>query len=49
MKLTGHSSTGMNDRYTHHAMKPLEAPISVLPSFNEEAEEASPKQDTSGG
>ena len=37
MKLTGHSSVGMNDRYTHHAMKPLEQAISELPSFNEEA------------
>jgi integrase len=36
MKLTGHSSVGMNDRYTHHALKPLEAAIDLLPSFNEE-------------
>ena len=48
MKLTGHSSVGMNDRYTHHALKPLQQAMSVLPSFNEEAEEAAPKRETSG-
>jgi integrase len=45
MKLTGHSSMAMNDRYTHHALKPLEQAISVLPSFNEEAEEPTPKKE----
>jgi integrase len=44
MKLTGHSSMAMNDRYTHHALKPLEQAISVLPSFNEEAEEPTQKK-----
>src|ERR1017187_3246846 len=39
MKLTGHSSMAMNDRYTHHAMKPLQQAMDVLPSFNEEEEE----------
>ena len=44
MKLTGHSSVGMNDRYTHHALKPLEQAMLVLPSFNEEAEEPTQKK-----
>ncbi|MGO8931977.1 MAG: tyrosine-type recombinase/integrase [Limisphaerales bacterium] len=43
MKLTGHSSVGMNERYTHHSIKPLEQAMSVLPSFNEEAEEPTQK------
>ena len=38
MKLTGHSSMAMNDRYTHHGVKPLELAISALPSFNAEDE-----------
>ena len=33
MKLTGHSSVGMNDRYTHTAIKPLEDAMSNLPAF----------------
>jgi integrase len=33
MKLTGHSSFGMNDRYTHTGMKPLEDAVAVLPSL----------------
>jgi site-specific recombinase XerD len=36
MKLTGHSLIGMNDCYTHHALKPLEDAISNLPSFAED-------------
>jgi integrase len=48
MKLTGHSSMAMNDRYTHHAIKPLQQAMDVMPSFNEEAEEAAPKRETSG-
>ncbi len=44
MKLTGHSSVGMNDRYTHHALKPLQQAMDVLPSFNEEAEEPTQKK-----
>ncbi len=32
MKLTGHSSFGMNDRYTHTGLKPLEDAVSFLPS-----------------
>jgi hypothetical protein len=31
--LTGHSSFGTNDRYTHTGMKPLEDAIAVLPSL----------------
>lgn len=38
MRLTGHSSFDMNDRYTHHALKPLEAAVSFLPSLNGEIE-----------
>ncbi len=45
MKLTGHSSVGMNDRYTHQALKPLQQAMDVLPSFNEEAEKAAPKKE----
>jgi integrase len=33
MRLTGHSSSGMNDRYTHRVLKPLEDAMSTLPSF----------------
>jgi len=33
MRLTGHSSFGMNARYTHTGMKPLEDAVAVLPSF----------------
>lgn len=33
MRLTGHSSFGMNTRYTHTGMKPLEDAVAVLPSF----------------
>ena len=33
MKLTGHSSIGINDRYTHSSIKPLEDAISVFPSL----------------
>ena len=33
MKLTGHSSIGMNDRYTHTSIKPLEEAVSKLPSL----------------
>jgi integrase len=36
MKLTGHSSVGMNDRYTHTAIKPLEDAMSNLPAFLKE-------------
>lgn len=36
MKLTGHSSFGINDRYTHHSLKPLEDAISTMPSFSEQ-------------
>jgi integrase len=43
MRLTGHSSTGMNDRYTHQALKPLEQAMSVLPSVNEEVEKPETK------
>lgn len=32
MRLTGHSSFGMNDRYTHTGNKPLEDAIDTLPS-----------------
>ena len=46
MRLTGHSSVGMNDRYTHQALKPLQQAMSVLPSFNEEAEEPTQKKQT---
>ncbi len=34
--VTGHSSVGMNDRYTHHVLKPLQQVMDVLSSFNEE-------------
>jgi integrase len=44
MRLTGHSSTAMNDRYTHQALKPLEQAMSVLPSFNDETKEPAPKK-----
>ncbi|MCX6924757.1 MAG: site-specific integrase [Verrucomicrobia bacterium] len=44
MRLTGHSSVGMNDRYTHQALKPLEQAMSVLPSFNEQPQQ--PTQST---
>jgi integrase len=44
MRLTGHSSVGMNDRYTHQALKPLQQAMDVLPSFNEEAEEPTQKK-----
>jgi integrase len=43
MRLTGHSSIGMNDRYTHQALKPLEQAMSVMPSFADE-EPAQPEQ-----
>ena len=33
MKLTGHSSFSMNDRYTHHSLKPLEEAVSHLPAL----------------
>lgn len=32
MRLTGHSSFGINDKYTHTGIKPLEAAVAVLPS-----------------
>ena len=38
MRLTGHSSFGMNDRYTHQALKPLETAMSFMPSLNGKAE-----------
>jgi hypothetical protein len=31
-------------RYTHHALKPLQQAMDVLPSFNEEAEEPTQKK-----
>ncbi len=40
MRLTGHSSFNMNDRYIHHALKPLEQAISTLPSFNDQPQQA---------
>jgi integrase len=43
MRLTGHSSTGMNDRYTHQALGPLEAAVSHLPSLNDQAEKPEPE------
>jgi integrase len=43
MKLTGHSSVGINDRYTHHAMKPQEQAMSVLPSFSKEQDDEAPR------
>lgn len=33
MKLTGHSSLGINDRYTHTSIRPLEEAVSKLPSL----------------
>jgi integrase len=36
VRLTGHSSTGMNDRCTHQALKPPEQAMSVLPSVNDD-------------
>ena len=33
MKLTGHSSIKMNDRYTHTSIKPLEEAVSKMPSL----------------
>jgi integrase len=33
MKLTGHSSILMNDRYTHTSLKPLEDAVSKMPSL----------------
>lgn len=38
MRLTGHSSFDMNDRYTHQALGPLEAAMSFMPSLNGQAE-----------
>lgn len=38
MRLTGHSSFDMNDRYTHQALKPLETAMSFMPSLNGKAE-----------
>jgi integrase len=36
MKLTGHSSMGMNSRYTHGMVKPLQNAIDSLPNFSDE-------------
>lgn len=36
MKLTGHSSFAMNDRYTHHNSKVLQSAIEVMPNFTNE-------------
>jgi len=38
MRLTGHSSVGMNNRYTHTAMHPLQEAMDRLPSFNDQQE-----------
>jgi len=35
MKLTGHSSAMMNNRYTHHDMRPLQNAINSLPELTE--------------
>jgi integrase len=35
MKLTGHSSSAMNAKYTHHNITPLQSAIKVLPAFSE--------------
>ena len=45
MRLTGHSSFDMNDRYTHQALGPLEAAVSHLPSLNGQAEKPEPKKE----
>jgi integrase len=34
MKLTGHKTVGINTKYTHHELEPLEAAINRLPSIN---------------
>jgi integrase len=39
MKLTGHSSVGMNSRYTHGMVKPLQNAIDSLPNFSPEDED----------
>jgi integrase len=46
MKLTGHSSILMNDRYTHTSLKPLEEAVSKLPSLVEKhyIEDETPKR-----
>ncbi len=55
MKLTGHSSISMNDRYTHTSNKPLEDAVSKLPSLldrpatseksDKKTDDAKPQQD----